>query len=73
VAGCCECGDEPSGYCATELVSYKLTVLDLGILLHCEYSFHLPEKPISLCSPLKHEARLNEVVFGHLDIFTKAF
>jgi hypothetical protein len=21
VAGCCECGDEPSGYCATELVS----------------------------------------------------
>jgi hypothetical protein len=23
VAGCCECGDEPSGSCATELVSYK--------------------------------------------------
>jgi hypothetical protein len=22
VAGCCECGDEPSGSCATELVSY---------------------------------------------------
>jgi hypothetical protein len=21
VAGCCECGDEPSGSCATELVS----------------------------------------------------
>jgi hypothetical protein len=21
VAGCCECGDEPSGFCATELVS----------------------------------------------------
>jgi hypothetical protein len=21
VAGCCECSDEPSGYCATELVS----------------------------------------------------
>jgi hypothetical protein len=20
VAGCCECGDEPSGFCATELV-----------------------------------------------------
>jgi hypothetical protein len=24
VAGCCECGDESSGCCATELVSYKL-------------------------------------------------
>jgi hypothetical protein len=23
VAGCCECGDEPSGSCATELVSVK--------------------------------------------------
>jgi hypothetical protein len=22
VAGCCECGDDPSGSCATELVSY---------------------------------------------------
>jgi hypothetical protein len=21
VAGCCECGDEPSGYCAMEFVS----------------------------------------------------
>jgi hypothetical protein len=25
VAGCCECGDEPSGSCATELVSYSCT------------------------------------------------
>jgi hypothetical protein len=24
VAGCCECGDEPSGSCATELVSYGI-------------------------------------------------
>jgi hypothetical protein len=24
VAGCCECGDEPSGSCATELVSYEI-------------------------------------------------
>jgi hypothetical protein len=23
VAGCCECGDEPSGSCATELVNIK--------------------------------------------------
>jgi hypothetical protein len=25
VAGCCECGDEPSGSCATELVILYLT------------------------------------------------
>jgi hypothetical protein len=25
VAGCGECGDEPSGSCATQLVSYRLT------------------------------------------------
>jgi hypothetical protein len=25
VAGCCECGDEPSGSCATELVIYMYT------------------------------------------------
>jgi hypothetical protein len=25
VAGCCECGDEPSGSCATELVSQKIS------------------------------------------------
>jgi hypothetical protein len=28
--GCCECGDEPSGSCATELVSY---VRKIGILV----------------------------------------
>jgi hypothetical protein len=26
VAGCCECGDEPSGSCATELVRYKTVI-----------------------------------------------
>jgi hypothetical protein len=26
VAGCCECGDEPSGSCATELVKNGKTV-----------------------------------------------
>jgi hypothetical protein len=26
VAGCFECGDEPSGSCATELVIYHLTL-----------------------------------------------
>jgi hypothetical protein len=26
VAGCCECGDEPSGSCATELVLCQVSV-----------------------------------------------
>jgi hypothetical protein len=26
VAGCCECGDEPSGSRATELVSFRLII-----------------------------------------------
>jgi hypothetical protein len=28
VAGCCECGDEPSGSCATELVSIQVSCID---------------------------------------------
>jgi hypothetical protein len=31
VAGCCECGDEPSGSCATELVSYPSLLQTFGI------------------------------------------
>jgi hypothetical protein len=27
VAGCCECGDEPSGSCATELVVVVVVVV----------------------------------------------
>jgi hypothetical protein len=33
VAGCCECGDEPSGSCATELVSYVFTFVFFLIFL----------------------------------------
>jgi hypothetical protein len=31
VAGCCECGDEPSGSCATELVSLVVVALFMCI------------------------------------------
>jgi hypothetical protein len=35
VAGCCECGDESSGSCATELVSFShLTCVDIVLLHH---------------------------------------
>jgi hypothetical protein len=29
VAGCCECGDEPSGSCATELVIHSCETISL--------------------------------------------
>jgi hypothetical protein len=32
VAGCCECGDEPSGSCATELVSVVPRYLNFATL-----------------------------------------
>jgi hypothetical protein len=31
VAGCCECGDEPSGSCATELISYVYWGTEAGV------------------------------------------
>jgi hypothetical protein len=31
VAGCCECGDEPSVSCATELVQTHVTKIDAGL------------------------------------------
>jgi hypothetical protein len=33
VASCCECGDEPSGSCATELVSYLWFIYLTNLLL----------------------------------------
>jgi hypothetical protein len=47
VAGCCECGDEPSGSCATELVrdnrkedTGKPRIPDLGKLHHHHHHHH---------------------------------
>jgi hypothetical protein len=40
VAGCCECGDEPWGSCATELVSYVYLLLYISpSFLFFEWSF----------------------------------
>jgi hypothetical protein len=33
VAGCCECGDEPSGSCATELVSYIILLPTTNLIV----------------------------------------
>jgi hypothetical protein len=44
VAGCCECGDEPSGSCAAELVSLVtcnciFISINIEILKHTGYSY----------------------------------
>jgi hypothetical protein len=44
VAGCCECGDEPSASCATELVSYIILPQTLSqdlITSHCTCNYRL--------------------------------
>jgi hypothetical protein len=40
VAGCCECGDEPSGSCATDLVSLSLRVSSFKLLPSCLPTFY---------------------------------
>jgi hypothetical protein len=42
VAGCCECGDEPSGSCATELVSYMVMGIKRVACHHTGYSVRVP-------------------------------
>jgi hypothetical protein len=50
VAGCCECGDEPSGSCATELVSFTKIYVLSPIAFICQVSmialFFLSDNPI---------------------------
>jgi hypothetical protein len=41
VAGCCECGDEPSGSCATELVSYILLAARAYKSMHITTTFNI--------------------------------
>jgi hypothetical protein len=41
MAGCCECGDEPSGSCATELVIKLCDFVSLVLHILLLYSEHL--------------------------------
>jgi hypothetical protein len=51
VAGCCDCGDEPSGSWATELVSYakneEMQNVDRGVesVLYIAFMFHCVINP----------------------------
>jgi hypothetical protein len=52
VAGCCECGDEPSGSCATELVSYQKLMercYSTSCIVCCEISFYIRLEMSVLC------------------------
>jgi hypothetical protein len=39
VAGCCECGDEPSGSCATELVSIFVLIVNIFMSVYFSSDF----------------------------------
>jgi hypothetical protein len=51
VAGCCECGDEPSGSCATELVKFvhaRKSIVSASRDLHCWITAVMASKTSSL-------------------------
>jgi hypothetical protein len=60
VAGCCECGDEPLGSCATELVSIDL--INVGIIMVHSSRGVLP--CVCMCEIKKARKGRPEVHFG---------
>jgi hypothetical protein len=53
VAGCCECGDEPSGSCATELVEVQRMHFLIEILMRyvCSVQIHFVRCRRTVLSP----------------------
>jgi hypothetical protein len=50
VAGCCECGDEPSGSCATELVSMIHTYVHTHTHTMCRLWSGVPDSNLATLS-----------------------
>jgi hypothetical protein len=50
VAGCCECGDEPSGSCATELVSHIAIFLAKTGTLSLQWNIMKPDDRVLGCA-----------------------
>jgi hypothetical protein len=77
VVGCCECGDESSGSCATELVSYLKNTTGMKEILHWQNSrpflakFHLLHYYMSLLVSGGQEFLLNgtEMTSDNVNIF----
>jgi hypothetical protein len=57
VAGCCECGDEPSGSCATELVNaiYR-DIKDQFILLSMNRCYQLHFQIINIMQSISFQS-----------------
>jgi hypothetical protein len=60
VAGCCECGDEPSGSCTTELVNYG-NIVSLTYEYSRDSSTELQLHPVAL----SHQSNL--ILYFHAD------
>jgi hypothetical protein len=67
VAGCCECGDEPSGSCATYNAIYKIGYItrksghDRFLPHHFQFIIHLPTFNSTLHSVLLKKVSLNKL------------
>jgi hypothetical protein len=61
VAGCCECGDEPSGSCAKELVSSKFISV-----YKCEYAYPYSEKLVQF--QMRQRAEIYQSYIGTVQI-----
>jgi hypothetical protein len=77
VAGCCECGDEPSGSCATELVNTLICVTfnqgtySLQKICLCGSNYDLNSKSglVSTLSILAGASRSCKIIIEHIIAF----
>jgi hypothetical protein len=63
VAGCCECGDEPLGSCATELVSLEFIIIIIIIIIIVERRGRVANTPASYSGSVGFKSRLGDRLF----------
>jgi hypothetical protein len=66
VAGCCECGDEPSGSCATELVSYLVSYATVHVNRSVASKLITETKLV-----VQRQAGIIQCTFVHLGLIVK--
>jgi hypothetical protein len=62
VAGCCECGDEPSGSCAMELVSL--------VVLGVQYSLYWQAFGTTAKKLLEHPVVLSKLIYNGYRLYS---
>jgi hypothetical protein len=67
VAGCCECGDEPSGSCATELVTVLSWHFHWFIIRESFISLHL-SACLRYCSNAKQNIKIYSVQYWNMSM-----